>query len=207
MYIIAMLTMLIDHIGIVFAPDEPSFLIIGRPAMPIYSYCLVQGYLNTRSKKLYILRLMVIALISQIPFIVALHQLRINIVGTFIVCFLVLWCFDKLKSKVAAVGASIIGLVVLEALPFDYGSYALLLILAYKYLKSHPLVAVHLIINLVFWYYKGSFLQIFSLIPTVVFVYWPAFFGLLDRVKVNRWIWRSFYPVHLIALAVVHYFY
>ena len=36
--IIACISMLIDHIGIVFFPNMDGFRIIGRLAMPIYSY-------------------------------------------------------------------------------------------------------------------------------------------------------------------------
>lgn len=40
MYWLAMLTMLIDHVGLVFFPTDPAWRIAGRLAFPIYAYAL-----------------------------------------------------------------------------------------------------------------------------------------------------------------------
>ena len=49
--IIAMITMLIDHIGIVLFPQIKIFRIIGRFAFPIFAYMLAEGCTNTKNKK------------------------------------------------------------------------------------------------------------------------------------------------------------
>lgn len=49
--IIAIISMLIDHIGHVFFPEEAAFRWIGRLAFPIFSYCLTVGLVYTRSIK------------------------------------------------------------------------------------------------------------------------------------------------------------
>src|SRR5690606_10776998 len=91
----------------------------------------------------------------------------------------------------------------LEVVPFDYGAYGLLLVLAYYYLTSHPLLVAHFILNLAYMVYKGWLIQVYSILPTLILIYWPALYEKLDEVKVKRWIWRSFYPAHLTALAIV----
>lgn len=72
MQLIAMLTMLIDHIGYIFFPQDLEWRYIGRIAFPIYCYALVQGHLHTSSKLRYLLRLLAIAVIAQIPYNLAL---------------------------------------------------------------------------------------------------------------------------------------
>jgi hypothetical protein len=201
MYIIAMLTMLIDHAGIVFAPHQEVWRIIGRFAMPIYAYCLVVGYKHTRSKKKYIQRLAMIAALSQLPFVFAFQTVGINNVGTLLVCFLVLVFLDRYKEHPASWLILIPALVLLEVLPFDYGAYGLLLVLFYRYLDSHTLVLAHIGLNILYVFYKGWAIQMYSIFPTMLLVYWPSVYAILDRVKVKRWIWRSFYPAHLAVLA------
>jgi hypothetical protein len=48
---IAMLTMLVDHIGVIFFPRIEFLRIIGRIAFPLYSWFLVQGYIKHLTKK------------------------------------------------------------------------------------------------------------------------------------------------------------
>jgi hypothetical protein len=195
--------MLIDHIGAIFAPDQQAWRIIGRLAMPIYAFCLVQGYSYTRSKTNYLKRLLVIALISQVPYMLAMQHVQINIVASFFVCFTVLILLERSKTKISDLAILLAGIIVLDVLPFDYGAYGLVLVLAYRYLKSHKLVMVHLLINVVFLFYKGWTIQLYSIIPTMILVYWPSIYTVLDKIKIKRWIWRSFYPAHLSILALI----
>ncbi len=69
--VIGIITMLIDHIGVYFeSMINPEvyilFRIIGRIAMPLFVYSLVQGYIHTSSLKKYILRLGVLCIITQV---------------------------------------------------------------------------------------------------------------------------------------------
>ncbi|TMV50078.1 conjugal transfer protein TraX [Paenibacillus mesophilus] len=201
MYIVAMLTMLVDHIGIVFFPDQEGWRIVGRIAMPIYAYCLVQGFRYTRSKTNYLRRLVLLALISEVPYVIALKMVNINIIGTFVICMLVLIGMERFRGKAAAIGLVTAGSVVLEVIPFDYGAYALLLVLAYKWLDTRHLVAAHLLLNLAFILATGGVLQMYSIISTIFLVYRPSIYGWLDKVEIRRWVWRSFYPAHLVVLA------
>lgn len=67
LHILAMVTMLVDHIGIMFFPEYQIFRYIGRIAFPLYAYFLVSGYHHTRNKYKYFIRLLITALISE-PF-------------------------------------------------------------------------------------------------------------------------------------------
>ena len=71
--LIAILSMLLDHIGAVFFPEHPAFRWVGRLAFPIFCYCMTVGLLYTRDIKRYLGRLGLFALISQPCYILATH--------------------------------------------------------------------------------------------------------------------------------------
>ena len=64
--IIASISMLIDHIGC-FQPFEgwEYMRMIGRVAYPLYAFMLVQGFIHTRSRWKYLVRILLLALLTQ----------------------------------------------------------------------------------------------------------------------------------------------
>lgn len=208
MQLLAMITMLIDHVGIVLFPDEPGWRYIGRIAMPLYAYALVIGYRMTRSVPKYMLRLAVIAAVSQLPYQWALigagERVDLNVVASLLVCLAVLWLLDKLKHPLLGTIAVIAACVLLELLHFNYGAYILLLVLIYRYARQSIAVLLHFALNLAFIYF-GWFSQMFSIFATMLLVYAPYVLKGIDRLPVPRVVWRSFYPAHLAALAVIRY--
>lgn len=63
---IGMLTMLCDHAGFLF--DLPSLRIIGRMTFPIFAFMTAYGFEKTKDRYMYIRRIMVMALVAQLPF-------------------------------------------------------------------------------------------------------------------------------------------
>lgn len=84
--IIAVVTMFIDHLAFAFleipAPGKSRLLdtlpygvlldsvarAVGRTAMPIFAFLIVEGYVHTRSRGRYLMRLLLFALLSWYPF-------------------------------------------------------------------------------------------------------------------------------------------
>ncbi len=83
--IIAAITMMIDHIGVVFGEtglrmisgkDTVFLRSIGRIAFPIFMFTIVNGWKHTRDKGKYLSRLILFMSISQIPYMLAFKNLQ-----------------------------------------------------------------------------------------------------------------------------------
>ncbi|MBE1444873.1 TraX family protein [Paenibacillus sp. OAS669] len=204
MQLIAMLTMLIDHIGLVFFQDQAIWRMIGRIAFPIYAYFIVLGYSRTRNLKLYMVRLFLIALISQVPFMLAFGTRGVNAVGTLLMCVIILYLIDH-TAKWIWIPAALVLSAGMEVFSFDYGLYGVLLVLIYKYTKSHSMVLCHFALNVLFLFLKGWVIEAYSIITTIAIVYAPTVWKQVEGIRMPKWVWRSFYPVHLMVLAIVEF--
>ena len=88
--IIAIAAMTVDHIAAVFFPTELWMRLIGRLTMPIMAFFVAEGYKYTRSVKRYLLRLLIFASISQVPFMVTFKSTNLNIMFTLAIAVLII---------------------------------------------------------------------------------------------------------------------
>lgn len=109
---IAMATMLLNHIAnALLSPQSPWFeplVNIGYFTAVTMCYFLVEGYGYTHDRKAYALRLLIFAVIAQIPYQLALGFFQLNMLFTLLVCFGIVhvwvsWGADKGPQKVLAV--------------------------------------------------------------------------------------------------------
>lgn len=98
----AMLTMLLNHIGhVFFTRGMPLYEIledIGFFTAPVMCYFLVEGYAHTRSKAKYGFRLFIFAVLSQLPFQLVFGQRGFNMIYTLFCCFLILVVMERVSS-------------------------------------------------------------------------------------------------------------
>ncbi|MWV46960.1 conjugal transfer protein TraX [Paenibacillus sp. HJL G12] len=205
MQLIAMLTMLVDHIGIVCFENQLWLRVIGRIAFPIYAYALVKGHLYTRSRTKYLARLLILALLSQLPYQLALNPDGLNVIATLFMAASVMQLMDLTTSIRAKGGIVLAAGVVMQVFPFDYGAYGLLMVLSFRYFANERLLLTHLLLNMLYLllYGPGGLIQMLSILPTLLIAYGPGLWRRLEGIRVRKWVWRSFYPLHLAGLALL----
>ena len=111
--IIAIVSMLVDHIGLVFFPEVMMFRIIGRISFPIFAYVLAEGIYYTKDITKYMLRLGIFALLSEIPYDLAVmgsvlefsHQ---NVFFTLFFGVLMFWAYKKIEHQDLKTGALVV---------------------------------------------------------------------------------------------------
>lgn len=97
--IIALISMIIDHIGLVFFPEQIVFRLIGRLSFPIFAFFVAEGWYYTRSKKRYTLLMFVFMLISWVPYCMALDLpfYTVNVMGVFLLSILGMFLVDRIR--------------------------------------------------------------------------------------------------------------
>lgn len=88
---------------------------IGRIAFPIFIFMLVQGFVHTHSKAKYALRLLIFALVAELPFNLAFGKNIIslsyqNVIWTLLMGFLFMWFDDFIHKKEIAPWLGYIGI-------------------------------------------------------------------------------------------------
>ena len=158
--LIAMVSMVFDHVGDNFFPQAVWMRVIGRIALPIFAFCVAEGYCHTRDKGKYLRRMGLFALVSEIPFDLVTagkvlefsHQ---NIMLTFFWAILGLLCYEALRKKCKK-GGTVLGILTLLVfaagslfLGMDYGILAVGIIDIYVLLRDGGL-ALGILVLLLF---------------------------------------------------------
>ena len=203
---IAITTMLIDHIGAVLFPDIIYFRIIGRLAFPLFAFLITEGFRKTNKEKKYMGRLFIFSLISQIPFWMAFgNDSGLNIFFTLTLALMALYFYEKYDNVLAVI---LIGLLA-ELMHTDYGIFGVILIFFIHIYRDDFLKMIKYItaMYLVFFILPGFFseeqfiyflMQLFALFS---FIFIKNYNG-KQGYKI-KYFFYFFYPVHLILLSLI----
>ncbi len=221
--IVAIITMVIDHLahnilyinGFMFrfpalVPLYYVMRFIGRISFPLFSFCLIQGYIYTRNFNRYLLRLTILAVVSIIPYNLCAFgtPFEFNAVTSvllFVIALIILKFSDRVterfgKRSAAAVLLSLAvtaaGCFLAQVLKIDYGAFGLLFILClYWFRNDFPSM---LVIAGICIYISEGFA--FSGIGA-----WIAFFFMYryngEKGKNFGYMPYVFYPVHMLVIA------
>lgn len=101
--LIAIITMSFDHSGYLIYGHISWMNFIGRIAFPIFAFQISEGYTHTRNLKKYFIRLIIFALISQIPYAwfsyCFFSHISLNIIFTLILGLLSITIYEFIVSK------------------------------------------------------------------------------------------------------------
>ncbi|MBR5230540.1 MAG: conjugal transfer protein TraX [Firmicutes bacterium] len=230
--LIACALMLMDHMWATVIPGNNWMTYAGRLAFPIFAFQIVEGFFHTSDVRGYAKRLLIFALISEIPFnmmlvsspIYPFHQ---NVMFTLLIGLLVINELEKLRSSFSGqVPAKqllicvlkIAGLLILSVFGFvDYGIYGVLTIILFyaaHYVKWSWAVQIAGIIYINFFALKGLSIPVFIgsieyLFPTQGFAVFSLLLIWLYNGKKGRsskalqYEFYAFYPVHMLVLALI----
>ena len=218
---IAMISMLIDHVGVVFSPWlEPEVYTmlraLGRTAFPLYAFMLVEGAVHTKNAPKYLLRLVIFSLISEVPFDFAfysrtgslLYWQHQNVFITLSIGLAAIILLEKVRKSTINLGLQnlLVGVIALLAcllVDFTYGDYGYLgvaLILFLYFLKAFPRIAP-LVILLWLAYYDwstGFVMELYGIPAALLIVFYN---GRKGGSHLPKWFFYGFYPAHLLFLA------
>ena len=224
--LVAMVTMFIDHLGVVFFPGIPELRIIGRIAFPLFCWGIVQGFEFTRDWRRYALRLFVMALVAQPFYMLALrHTIREwNVLATLLLGLLSLVGMRK-RWYLSHIWAPLICLAIAAMQSMDYGWRGVLLIqLMYLARRSRGGLAAMFVAFCLYWGAQSSQVTSFLGLPLRLGLN-PPFSGIegmlfsflrlqglailalpfilintRSGIRVNRWVNYLMYPGHLLLL-------
>lgn len=188
---------------------------IGRMAFPIYCFLLVEGFHYTHSRRKYAARLFVFALISEVPFDMALNQsvLEFSYNNVFFTLFLGLlvimaadWVMerfssDNLTSEIGRITLLVvIGMVGCALASYviscDYGASGVIAIYIMYLLRSKRELGFALaVVSL------GVFSGELELLALLMLI--PLHFYNGTRGKQHKYFFYAFYPLHLLLLALI----
>lgn len=233
LHIIAMLFMLCDHLWATVIPGNDWLTCVGRLAFPIFAFMIVEGYFYTRNLRNYVLRLLIFAVIAEIPFnlmyigsvIFPFHQ---NVMWTFLIGIGAIHLNECSRKKgkawltVLTAAATIAAGYLLGILTFvDYNGAGVLTLLAFYFFRGRK-----------WWCYAGQLAALvfinFELLSGMEYelsLFGGSFFfpqqGLAVLALIPIWLYKgrqghhskwfrylcySFYPAHMLLLYIIRTF-
>lgn len=244
---LAIIMMAIDHVGAVIVggfvffrgtvvnPDlEHVYWLmrnIGRLAFPIFCFLLVEGFFHTRSRKNYMIRLFLFALVSEFSFDLAFGDSYIdmeyqNVFFVLFIGFAVIWIMENLKgSPVRQTLVVLAGCALSEIIMCDYGLIGVVLIVIFYVFRQDK--AKRVVVGAL-WLYFGTALHFAVELGPWIVLYgnkWEVASylsdsgltelpGVLAFVLIGmyngekgkpfpKYFFYAFYPVHLLILGLL----
>ena len=218
--LIAICTMLIDHMGYTLFPGVMWLRCVGRVAFPIFCFLIAEGCVYTHDRKKYAARLLVFALLSEIPYNLMNSGMiwdpyDQNVLWTLLLGALVCWLMDWALKKCTPLSFMLTGAVMLAAYWLleigntDYGGWGMLLVAAFYGVHRAPSGAVVKMIAQAFGLaffsigVMGGYLSIelWSLAALVPIWLYNGQRGFSN--KAVQYGFYAFYPVHILALSLI----
>ena len=220
--LLAILFMVLDHLWATVVPGNLWMTCLGRLAFPIFAFQLCEGYRHTSDFRRYSLRLLLFALLSEIPFnlfyagsvIFPFHQ---NVMFTLLLGLLAIRQADRLHREEGIKKKSLRVLTLLlifagsVVLFPDYGLMGVMTVLCFFVFRDHRLFQLAAMAVLNIFAFKGQTIPVslgalaydfpiqgFALLALPLIWLYNGQKG--PGGKGLRLFWYIFYPLHMLAL-------
>lgn len=208
---LGILTMILDHLGFMFFTENIYLRLLGRLSFPLFAFQLAVGYSHSKSKEKHILRMLLFAIISQLPFILFIAEGSpetghfLNIGFSFTLGLLGMYAFDNIKQPLLKILMTLSTIFLGYIMPIDYGYFGVALSIIFYIFRSNRIASV----------ISGGTLVILKLIIEQSFVKVPMLGALipiwsyngkkgLDN-KFSKYFFYIFYPLHMIIFSIIHF--
>ena len=229
LHILAMAFMLCDHMWATVIPGSDWLTCVGRLAFPIFAFMIVEGYFHTRNFRKYLLRMLLFAVIAEIPFNLmaggsVLYPVHQNVLWTFLISLLCIHWNERVKDQkewkrlLVALATLVLGALVGLITMVDYHHAGVLTVLVFYFFRGRK-----------WWCYVGQALCLWYINAEMLggFGYELSLFGqpfFLTQQSLALlalpfiWLYRgnrghrsrafqyccyAFYPAHLLVLGVL----
>lgn len=213
--IIAIISMLFDHIGYIIFGNFSFMNYIGRLAFPIFAFGIAEGYSHTKDLKKYFLRLSIFALISQIPYMLFLNTIggnfTLNILFTLILGLLTITVYEKIDNKFLGLLFVILCGVIGYFGHFDYGWFGIAVIFIFHIFKDKKILMnlsfiFAVIINYMYNFITTSRIEYLFIILFCSLSLIPINLYNGKKGKDMKYMLYIFYPLHLVVLYLLNFF-
>lgn len=226
---IAMAAMFLNHISILFMKSgtfiSEVFLDIGYFTAITMCYFLAEGFYHTRSKKRYLYRLMLFALISQIPYCLAftydgiLEFCGFNMIFTLFICFCILLAYERLSDK--ALRRAVILALTLLSLISDWSLLAPIFTILFVWAKgSEDKTKIAFAVSMMLFGILNfaektvnfpvgisilyAFISMIGIaLAGITIIYFYNGKRMEKGRRFSKWFFYWFYPVHLMMLGII----
>lgn len=230
LHIFAIIFMFCDHLWATLISGNEWMTCIGRLAFPIFAFMIVEGYFHTKSLKKYVLRLLVCAVISEIPFNIVMgssiiYPFHQNVIWTFLIGILCIFLNEKARKTnkmviriFTGLGTVILGSIMGLIFFVDYFHAGVLTILVFYFFRGRK-----------WWCFLGQLvglyyinMELLSGLSYEIVLFGQTFFipqqGFALFALILIWLYRGkqgpynsyfkfiyygFYPIHLLILGLL----
>lgn len=229
LHVMAMVFMLCDHLWGTVIPGSDWLTCIGRISFPIFAFLIVEGYFHTRNLKKYVLRILLFAVVSEIPFNLAmgssiLYPVHQNVLWTYLIAIGLIYLNEKVGEKSLLIRALvgcltvIMGFVLGLLTMVDFYHAGVLTVLTFYFFRQKK-----------WWSYIGQFVCLWYINTELlgglgyeISIFGETYFflrqGLALLALIPIWLYKgrqgyhskalqytyyAFYPVHLLILGMI----
>ena len=224
--VIALVTMTIDHTAAALTCGSwyLPMRCIGRIAFPIYCFLLLEGFVHTGNRKKYLLRLLLLFLISEPVYDLALNGAwpywqNQNVLLTLAIGLGTVWLAEGMEAFLSRVGGGVtgtnrtvalwalklaacfLGMALSELTMADYGYGGILLILSFYFFRRKP-VALCIAVLFSLTLFIGP-IEIFGLLALIPILLYSGKRGALLQSRGMQYAFYLYYPAHIAVLRFI----